>query len=191
VRGLALFLLVLAIAATAVGAAGIAYSFFENTNLLVPSIALMVVPWAIWVPIRRLVTAQGKGPFEAALDTIEPQAANWYDGSGLALDRTNGKLLVGSRGEVAVHSIVELTEVEFVPEGAASVAAGGLSGTSLGAILALFAIGSATSAHVASGLYLTLGGRRWHVFGIGSEEAGLWMDELRKLAPHARFKEPA
>jgi len=191
VRGLAFLLLVLAIAGTAVGAFGIAYSFFEDREFLVPSITLMVVPWALWVPLRRRVTTTGKAPFEAALGTIEPEAANWYDGSGLALDSANGRLLVGSRGEVAVHDLVDLTEVAFVPESAGSVSAAGMSGAGvLGAILALFAIGSATSGHLGSGLFLTLGGRKWQVFGLGTEEAGLWVAKLRQVAPHAQFKEP-
>lgn len=190
-RGLAFLLLVLAIAGTAVGGAGIAYSFFEDREFLVPSIALMVVPWAIWVPVRRRATAEGKAGFEAALHSLEPETANWYDGSGLALDRANGKLAVASRREVAVHALSDLTEVEFVPESAGSVSAAGMSSAGVfGAILALFAIGSATSGHLGSGLFLTLGGRKWQVFGIGMEEAGLWMAKLRQVAPQAVFKEP-
>lgn len=191
-RGLAFLLLILAIAGTALGAGGIAFSFFEDGGLLLPSIALMVLPWALWVPARRRATAQGRAPFEAALISLEPNVANWYDGSGLALDSANGKLLVGSRGEVALHSLGDLTEVQFVPESVGSVSAGGASSMgALGAILALFAIGSATAGHLGSGLFLTLGGRRWQVFGVGKDEAQLWMVELRKVAPQAHFKEPA
>lgn len=190
-RGLAFLLLVLAIAGTAVGGAGIAFSFFEDREFLVPSIALMVVPWALWVPVRRRATAEGKAGFEAALHSLEPETANWYDGSGLALDRANGKLAVASRREVGVFSVGELTEVEFVPESAGSVSAAGMSSTGvLGVILALFAIGSATSGHLGSGLFLTLGSRKWQVFGIGKEEAGLWMAKLKQVAPQAVFKEP-
>ncbi len=190
-RGLAFLLLVLAIAATAAGAFGLAFSFFEDQAFIVPSLALMVVPWALWVPVRRRATAEGKAGFEAALSTIEPETANWYDGSGLALDRANGKLVVGSRGQVAVHALGDLTEVEFVPESAGSVSAAGVSNAGvLGTILALFAIGSATSGHLGSGLFLTLGGRKWQVFGVDMEEAKLWMAELRQVAPQAVFKEP-
>jgi hypothetical protein len=191
VRGLAFLLLVLAIASTAAGAFGLAFSFFEDQAFLVPSLALMVVPWALWVPVRRRATAEGRAQFEAALSAIEPETANWYDGSGLALDRANGKLVVGSRGQVAVHALGDLTEVEFVPESAGSVSAAGVSNAGvLGAILALFAIGSATSGHLGSGLFLTLGGRKWQVFGVDMEEAKLWIAELRQVAPQAVFKEP-
>lgn len=190
-RGLAFLLLVLAIASTAAGAFGLAFSFFEDQAFIVPSLALMVVPWALWVPVRRRATAEGRAQFEAALSAIEPETANWYDGSGLALDRANGKLVVGSRGQVAVHALGDLTEVEFVPESAGSVSAAGVSNAGvLGAILALFAIGSATSGHLGSGLFLTLGGRKWQVFGVDMEEAKLWMAELRQVAPQAVFKEP-
>ena len=190
-RGLAFLLLVLAIASTAAGAFGLAFSFFEDQAFIVPSLALMVVPWALWVPVRRRATAEGKAQFEAALQAIEPETANWYDGSGLALDRANGKLVVGSRGQVAVHALGDLTEVEFVPESAGSVSAAGVSNAGvLGAILALFAIGSATSGHLGSGLFLTLGGRKWQVFGVDMEEAKLWIAALRRVAPRAVFKEP-
>ena len=190
-RGLAFLLLILAIAGTAVGVGGVAFSFFEDRSLLFPSLALMIVPWGLWVPVRRRVTAQGRAQFEAALGSLEPDVANWYDGSGLAIDSASGKLLVGSRGEVAFHDLAELTEVQFVPESAGSVSAAGASGMgALGAILALLAIGSATSGHLGSGLFLTLGGRKWQVFGLGSEEAGLWVAKLKEIAPHARFKEP-
>ncbi len=190
-RGLAFLLLVLAIASTAAGAFGLAFSFFEDQAFIVPSLALMVVPWALWVPVRRRATAEGRAQFEAALQAIEPETANWYDGSGLALDRAHGKLVVGSRGQVAVHALGDLTEVEFVPESAGSVSAAGVSNAGvLGAILALFAIGSATSGHLGSGLFLTFGGRKWQVFGVDMEEAKLWMAELRQVAPQAVFKEP-
>lgn len=174
-RRLASILLVLAVAATTLGAGGIGFGFFEDLSLLVPSIALMVVPWAIWVPVRRRATAEGRAPFQAALNTIEPETANWYDGSGMALDRTHGKLLVGSRGDVAVHAVGDLTDVEFVPESAAP----------------LFSIGREGSGHPGSGLFLTLGGRQWHVSGIDSEEAGLWMEALRQVAPAAHFRQAA
>ena len=172
-RGLVNALLILAIVVSTVGAGVFGYSFFADQHLLVPSIAMIVVPWALWLPARRWATSEGKAPFEAALETIEPESANWYDGSGLALDSANGKLLVGSRGEVAVHAVTDLTDVQFVPESAAPL------------------FGSGTLDNPGSGLYLTLGGRKWHVYGIGSEEAGLWMDKLRQVAPQARFREPA
>ncbi len=190
-RGLAFLLLVLAIACTALGGAGIAYSYFEDQAFLVPSLALLVAPWLVWLPVQRLATAEGKAAFEAALRSIEPETANWYDGSGLALDRANGKLLVGSRGEVAVHPLGDLAEVEFVPESAGSVSAAGVSNAGvLGVILALFAVGSATAGHLGGGLFLTLGGRKWQVSGVDIEEARLWMAALRQVAPHAVFKEP-
>lgn len=190
-RGLAFLLLVLAIAGTALGGAGIAYSYFEDQAFLVPSLALLVAPWLVWLPVQRLATAEGKAAFEAALQALEPETANWYDGSGLALDRNNGKLLVGSRGAVAVHAIGDLTEVEFVPESAGSVSAAGMSSAGiLGAILGLFAIGSATAGHLGGGLFLTLGGRKWQVSGVDIEEARLWMAALRQVAPHVVFKEP-
>lgn len=172
-RGLASVLLIAAIVASTVGAGGFGYSFFADPNLLIPSIALIVVPWALWLPLRRWATGEGKAPFERALETIEPETANWYDGSGLALDRANGKLLVGGRGEVAVHAVTNLTDIHFVPESAAPLFGGG------------------TASNPGSGLYLTLGGRKWHVSGIGSEEAGLWIYKLRQAAPQARFREPA
>lgn len=191
-RGLAFLLLVLAIAGTALGGAGIAYSYFEDQAFLVPSLALLVAPWLVWLPVQRLATAEGKAAFEAALQALEPETANWYDGSGLALDRNNGKLLVGSRGAVAVHAISDLTEVEFVPESAGSVSAAGMSSAGiLGAILALFSIGSATAGHLGGGLFLTLGGRKWQVSGIGKDEAELWIKALKPVAPQAVFKEQA
>lgn len=170
-RALATFLLVLAIAGTALGLAGVAYSFFVDSGFLVPSLALLVVPWVIWRPVGRLATAEGKAPFEAALQQLEPETANWYDGSGLALDRANGKLLVGGRRELAVYSLSELTEVQFVPESAASA--------------------SAASARLGGGLFLAFGGRTWQVSGIGQDEAELWIGALRDVAPHALFKAPA
>lgn len=191
-RGLAFLLLILAIAGTTAGLFGIAYAFFEDQAALVPSLALMVAPWAIWLPVRRMATAQGKSAFEAALETIQPDNANWYDGSGLALDRTNGKLLVGNRGAVAVHALGDLTEVQFVPESAGSVSATGMSNAGiLGVILALFAIGSATAGHLGGGLFLTLAGRKWQVSGIARDEAELWIEALKPVAPQAVFKEHA
>lgn len=189
-RGLAFLLLVLAIAGTALGGAGIAFSFFEDQAFLVPSLALLVVPWAIWLPVQRRSTAEGKAAFERALHTLEPETANWYDGSGLAMDRAHGKLLVGSRGAVAVHALGDLTEVEFVPESAGSVSAAGMSNAGVvGVILALFAIGSATAGHLGGGLFLTLAGRKWQVAGIGKDEAELWIEALKPVAPQAVFKE--
>lgn len=189
-RGLAFLLLILAIAGTTAGLFGIAYAFFEDQAALVPSLALMVVPWVIWLPVQRRSTAQGRAAFEAALHTLEPETANWYDGSGLALDRANGKLLVGNRGAVAVHALGDLTEVEFVPESAGSVSAAGVSNAGVvGAILALFAIGSATAGHLGGGLFLTLAGRKWQVSGIARDEAELWIEALKPVAPQAVFKE--
>jgi hypothetical protein len=191
VRGLAFLLLVLAIASSTAGLFGITYSFFEDQGFLVPSIALVVVPWAIWVPVRRLTTAQGKAAFETALATIEPDVANWYDGCGLALDRTNSKLLLGSRREVIAYPLADLSEVEFVPESAGSVSAAGMSNMGVfGAILALFAIGSATAGHLGGGLFLTLAGRKWQISGIGRDDAEPWIAALKAVAPRARYKEP-
>lgn len=172
-RRLATALLIIAIVLSTVGAGIFGYSFFAAQHLVVPSLALIVVPWALWLPARRWATSEGKAPFQAALETIEPEAANWYDGSGLALDSANGKLLVGSRGKVAVHAVADLTDAEFIPESAAPL------------------FGSGTAENPGSGLYLTLGGRKWHMFGIDSEEARLWMEKLRQVAPQARFKAPA
>lgn len=171
-RSLANALLILAIVVSTVGAGVFGYSFFAATHLLVPSIVMIVAPWALWLPARRWATNEGKAPFEAALETIEPETANWYDGSGLALDATNGKLLVGTRREVAVHALTDLTGVQYVPESAAPL------------------FGSGTADRPGSGLYLTLHGRNWHVFGIGGDEARLWIAKLREVAPHARLKEP-
>ena len=192
VRGLAFLLLVLAIAGTAAGVVRPGLFVLRGSGLPRPQ------PCAH----GRAMGALGAGAppghgrrqgsvRSRAASSIEPETANWYDGSGLALDRANGKLLVGSRGEVAVHALGDLTEVEFVPESAGSVSAAGVSNAGvLGAILALFAIGSATSGHLGSGLFLTLGGRKWQVFGVDMEEAKLWMAELRQVAPQAVFKEP-
>jgi uncharacterized membrane protein YtjA (UPF0391 family) len=173
VRGLATALLIIAIVAGTLGAGGIGYSLFGDASLFIPSLALLVVPWAIFIPVRRLATAQGKAPFQAALNGVEPDTANWYDGSGLALDRTNGKLVIADRGDVAVHAVNDLTDVEYVPESAAP----------------LFPSRRGASGPQGSGLFLTLGERKWQVSGIDVEEARLWIEALRQVAPQARFRE--
>jgi hypothetical protein len=185
VRGLAFLLLVLAIAGTALGAVGIAYGLIEDPYFLGPSIGLLIVPWVLWLVVRGRATDEGKATFDAALAAFPASHSAWHKGSGLALDRDGTTLLVASRGQVASHPLTAVSAVRFVPESAGSVSAAGASSMGiLGVILALFAIGSATAGHLESGLFLTIGGRTWQVFGLSKAAANEWIERLRAAAPH-------
>ncbi len=188
-RGLTFLLLVLAIAGTALGAVGIAYAVVEDPAFYAPSFAVLLLPWIGWALARNRSTNEGRAAFDAALAAgFRADHRQWFKGSGLAIDSAAGKLLVASSGAAAVYPLSALKALRFVPESAGSVSAAGMSNMGiLGAILAIFAIGSATAGHLAGGLFVTISGTPPHtaqIFGIGKADAATWIARLQAMAPH-------
>ena len=188
-RALALWTLVLAIAATMVAVALLAYALVENDPILIsPAFALGLVPWIGWALVRARMVNAGKQGFDAALAADFAGAeALWCQGSGLALDRTGGRLLVAQRDGLTVLPLAEISSLRYVPHDVGSVSAAGAGSMGvLGLILAIFAIGSATAGHVQSGLFIvpsTPGRKALQVFGIGKKDAEDWMAKIRAAAP--------
>lgn len=186
-RALELWTLVLAIAATMAAVALLAYALVENDPILIsPAFALGLVPWIGWALVRNRMVNAGRKGFDAALAADFAGAeAQWFKGSGLALDRAAGRLLVGDRDGLTVLRLAEIASLRYVPHDAGTVGAAGAGNMGIvGLILALFAIGAATAGHVGSGLFIMPAGRKsLQVFGISKKDAEAWMAKLTAAAP--------
>ncbi len=186
-RALTLWMLVLAIAADMAALALAAFAVIEGVPALIPAALLLgVVPWIGWALLQNRMVNAGKQNFDAALAADFAGAeAQWFKGSGLALDRTGGRLLVGDRDGVTVLKLSEIASLRYVPHEVGSVSAAGASNMGVvGLILAVFAIGSATAGHVGSGLFIVPTGRKsQQVFGIGKTDAEDWIEKITAAAP--------
>jgi hypothetical protein len=186
-RALELWTLVLAIAATMVAVALLAFALVENEpSLISPAFGLGLVPWIGWALLRNRMINAGRKGFDAALAADFAGAeARWFKGSGLALDRAGGRLLVGDRDGVTVLPLADIASLRYVPQEVGSVSAAGASNMGvMGLILAVFAIGSATAGHVGSGLFIIPAGRKaLQVFGIGKNDAEDWVAKITAVAP--------
>ncbi len=186
-RALELWTLVLAIAATMAAVALLAYALVESDPILIsPAFGLGLVPWIGWALVRNRMVNAGKSGFDAALAADFAGAeAQWWKGSGLALDRAGQRLLVGGRDGVTVLKLSEIASLRYVPHEAGSVSAAGAGSMGVvGLILAVFAIGSATAGHVGSGLFIVPAGRKsLQVFGIGKKDAEDWVARITSAAP--------
>jgi hypothetical protein len=186
-RALALWTLVLAIAATMGALALLAFALVEDeASLIAPAIALIVVPWIVWALVRLRMEGAGRKGFDAALAADFAGAeAQWFKGSGLALDRAGQRLLVGQRDGVTVLPLADIASLRYVPVEVGSVSAAGASNMGVvGLILAIFAVGAATAGHVQSGLFIIpAGGKSLQVFGIGKKDAEDWMAKITAAAP--------
>jgi hypothetical protein len=186
-RALELWMLVLAIAADMAALALIAFALVENEpSLIAPGIALAFLPWIGWALVRNRMVNAGKTGFDAALAADFAGAeAQWFKGSGLALDRAGGRLLVGDRDGVTVLKLSEIASLRYVPQEVGSVSAAGASNMGfVGLILAIFAVGSATAGHLGSGLFIMPSGRKaLQVFGLSKKDAEAWIEKITAAAP--------
>jgi hypothetical protein len=186
-RALELWMLVLAIAADMAALALIAFALVENEpSLIAPGIALAFLPWIGWALVRNRMVNACKTGFDAALAADFAGAeAQWFKGSGLALDRAGERLLVGDRDGVTVLKLSEIASLRYVPQEVGSVSAAGASNMGVvGLILAVFAVGSATAGHLGSGLFIMPSGRKaLQVFGLSKKDADAWIEKITAAAP--------
>lgn len=148
-------------------------------------LALLVVPWIGYVLIRRAARSEGLKAFNATLASGFPaRHRQWFSGSGLALDPGAGQLLVSSRGVARIYPLSELSECRYVAETGGNLGVAGIGDLGVfGLILSVFAISSASSAHLQSGLHLRFrDGRRWQIFGIDTKQAEDWQKLLQAPA---------
>lgn len=187
-RALALLTLVFAIAAS-LGALGVlVYAIAaRESGLIWPAIALAVVPWIVWAVVNGAARDQGRKAFDAAVAAIPGAEAQWFKGSGIALDRAGGQVLTGGRDGTATLALADIASLRYVPPEAGNVSAAGMSNMGvIGLILAALAIGNATSSYVGSGLHIVPrapGRKPLHVFGIPKQDAEDWIAKLVAAEP--------
>lgn len=187
-RGLALLTLILAIAATAGAAALLAFSIIEREpGLIWPAIALAIVPWVIWAVVNGAARNQGRKAFEAAVAGLPAADAQWFNGSGIALDRAGRQVLAGGRDGTVMLGLADISGLRYVPPEAGNVSAAGMSNMGVvGLLLAALSIGNATASYVGSGLHIiprAPGRKPLHVFGIGKKDAEDWIARLVAAEP--------
>ena len=183
-------LLIAAIACTVAGGGAIVFGLMEREEgLVLPGVLVMVMPWLAYWAARKSAREAGRRGFDAALaDGFKPDHQAWFNGSGLAIDETAGRLLVADTRGAAVYPLADLEKLRFVPEQVGAVVPGaGISILSF--LLTIFAFFSATAGHLKAGLFLTTtgqGARTWHMYGIGKRHAQEWIARLIAIAPHVK-----
>lgn len=195
-RALDLLTLVLAIIGTMIGVALLAFAIVEREpGLIFPALAIAILPWGLWAFVRAKARDQGRKAFEVELaGDFAGAEAQWFKGSGLALDRTSRRLVVGGRDGITVLALSEIASLRYVPPEPGSVGAAGMNNAGLlGVVLAILTIGSATAGHVGSGLFIATSEsnrKPLQVFGIPKKDAEAWIAKLTAAAPQIRT-EPA
>ncbi|WP_417310897.1 hypothetical protein [Devosia sp.] len=189
-RVLSFLLLIAAIACTVAGGVAVVFGLVESEQgILVPGVLVMVMPWLAYLAARRSAKGAGRRGFEAALaDGFTPDHQAWFNGSGLAIDKSAGRVLLADTKGAAVYPLADLEKLRFVPEQVGAVVPGaGISILSF--LLTIFAFFSATAGHLRAGLFITTtgeGARTWHMYGIGKRHARAWIAHLIAVAPHVK-----
>ncbi len=188
-RAKALVALIIAMFASIGGLVLLTLSLLDVPGGSLPlGLALLVVPWIGYVLIRRSARSEGQKGFNATIASGFPaRHRQWFSGSGLALDSDAGQLLVSSRGLARIYPLSELSECRYVAETGGNLGVAGVSDLGvLGLVLSIFAISSASSAHLQSGLHLRFqDGRSWQISGVSAKQAEEWQKLLQVPVPAA------
>lgn len=172
-RVLAFWVIMLAVLLTVVGLIFALIGFINTANIgmAVFGILLIVVSLggAIW--LHRKASAEGRPAFDAAINSgFRADDKGWYEASGIAIDKTAGKVLLGEAKSVRTVRAASVSEISYVPLRFAPS-----YGTGIMAVLGIFGqIGAAMHNFGQAGLYVAADGQRTRIIGIRQGDGEKW-----------------
>jgi hypothetical protein len=168
--------------------AGIVFAlvgFINGNNIAmgVFGVALVVLPVAGAIWLHRIASNQGRQAFESTIrQDFAASRQNWFQASGIALDRQAGRLALGDAAATRIVPLSSVTDVSYVPQRAGATYAGnGFAGI----IAAISQLSAAAHNYGQAGLYVSADGRRHRLIGVGTADAAEWqalLDEARRPA---------
>lgn len=142
----------------------------KNIAMGVGGIALIVVPLGAAIILWRIASQQGRPAFDAAVRAISGES-NWYEASGIALDRRAGTVILAEAKSLRTVPAGSITEITYVPQ---RIAAGG-STQGILAIITVFRQASAALHNFSkAGLFVAADGRRSRVIGLRPADGDRW-----------------
>ncbi len=142
----------------------------NNIGMGVFGVLLIIVPLAGALWILGKSRQQGRPLFDAAARAIRPDASDWYDASGIAIDKQAGVVLLGAANGARTVQATSITEVSFVPRKVPRVYSTGI----MALVGALNYISSASHNFSQAGLYVAAEGQRSRIIGLGEADAAKW-----------------
>lgn len=143
----------------------------NNIGMGVFGALLIVVPVgaAFWLTLK--ANAEGKPAFEAALaNGFRADDRRWYQASGIAVDKTGGKVLLGEAKSLRTVRAISVSEVSYVPLRFAPAYSTGIM-----AIVGVFGqIGAAMHNFSQAGLFVAADGQRTRIIGVGQGDSEKW-----------------
>jgi hypothetical protein len=125
----------------------------------------------------RHASAQGQDAFYAALAApFKASEAQWFFGTGLAIDRKAGRLLLADRGLCKIYDIAQVGRIDAHVH---VTSAAGSSSNPISALINLFMLPTMLSEYFENGLYVEVADPAhpsWHLFGINAAAAAHWTE---------------